>query len=105
MAWLDFWFRRFRVGGEADGKVKLLDPAMATQGAGVALWKEKRREDRVLPLAAGLARWGWQESTHHDLLGRRLAAFGVVPASPRATLSDYALAARDAQPRSQLLRR
>ena len=30
VAWLDFWFRRLRIGGEADGRVKFLDPAMAT---------------------------------------------------------------------------
>lgn len=105
VAWLDFWFRRFRVGGEADGKVKLLDPSMATQGAGIALWNEKRREDRVLPLVSGLARWGWEEANSTTLLGRKLEAFGVVPASPKATLADYAAAARDAQPRPLLLRR
>jgi hypothetical protein len=105
VGWLDFWFRRFRVGGEADGRVKLLDPAMAAQGAGAALWKEKQREDRVLPLVSGLARWGWAEATNATLLGRRLAAFGVVPASPRATLADYAAAARDARPRRRFMRR
>jgi hypothetical protein len=105
VGWLDFWFRRFRVGGEADGKVKLLDPSMATEGAGKALWNEKRREDRALPLVAGLARWGWQESNSSVLLQRKVGAFGVVPASPPATLADYAAAACDAQPRPLLLPR
>ena len=103
VAWLDFWFRRLRIGGEADGRVKFLDPAMAKQGAGMAVYREKQREDRVLPLVAGLARWGWPESSNHVLLGRRLAAFGVLPSSPPSTLADYAAAAMDAQPRPRLL--
>ena len=103
VAWLDFWFRRYRVGGEADGRVKFLDPAMAKEGAGMAVYREKQREDRVLPLVAGLARWGWAESSNPVLLGRRLAAFGVVPSSPPATPADYAAAARGAQPRRRLL--
>lgn len=104
VAWLDFWFRRFRVGGEADGKVKLLDPAMAREGAGKALWHEKRREDRALPLVAGPARWGWEEANSSPLLQRKVAAFGVVPASPLATIADYAAAAREAQPRPRFVR-
>jgi hypothetical protein len=103
VAWLDFWFRRLRIGGEADGRVKFLDPSMAKQGAGMAVYREKQREDRVLPLVAGLARWGWPESSNPALLGRRLAAFEVLPSSPRATLADYAAAARDAQPRPRAL--
>ena len=103
VAWLDFWFRRLRIGGEADGRVKFLDPTMAQQGAGMAVYREKQREDRVLPLVAGLARWGWAESSNPALLGRRLAAFGVLPSTPHATLADYAAAARDAQPRPRLL--
>jgi hypothetical protein len=99
VAFLDFFFRRFRVGGEADGLKKFLDPVLAPGGAGRAVVKEKLREDRVLPLVAGLARWGWTESTNPVLLKEKLARFGVHPASPPATIADYAAAARDAQPR------
>jgi hypothetical protein len=105
VAWLDFWFRRFRVGGEADGDAKYLDPRIATEGTGRALVKEKRREDRVLPMVDGLARWGYAEAVDHLLLQRRLAAFGVVPARRRATLADYAAAARDATPRPRFVSR
>ena len=99
VAYLDFWFRRFRVGGEADGLQKYLDPSMARSGAGRAVYDEKRREDRVLPLVDGLARWGWPEAVDPNRLRLKLAAVGVVPASPRATIADYAAAARDARPR------
>ncbi|RIX28713.1 hypothetical protein [Amnibacterium setariae] len=99
VAVLDFLFRRFRVGGEADGLQKYLDPALAPLGAGRAVVREKLREDRVLPLVAGLARWGWPEATNALLLREKLARFGVQPASPRATIADYAAAARDARPR------
>jgi hypothetical protein len=102
VAFLDFFFRRFRVGGECDGLKKFLDPAIATAGGGRAAYDEKVREDRVLPLVAGLARWGWRESTNATLLGHKLARVGVYPATPRATIADYAAAARDAQPRRAL---
>ncbi|GAA4752455.1 hypothetical protein GCM10025783_26540 [Amnibacterium soli] len=99
VAFLDFFFRRFRVGGEADGLMKYLDPALAPSGAGRAVVHEKLREDRVLPLVHGLARWGWREATNATLLRQKLARSGVHPASPRARIADYAAAARDAQPR------
>lgn len=99
VAFLDFFFRRFRVGGEADGLKKFLDPALAPAGAGRTVVNEKLREDRVLPLVAGLARWGWPEATNALLLQQKLARSGVFPASPRATIADYAAAARDATPR------
>lgn len=99
VGYLDFCFRRHGVGGEADGLKKFLDASLAPLGAGRAVVKEKLREDRVLPLVSGLARWGWAESCSPLLLRQKLAAFGVYPASPRATIADYAAAARDAQPR------
>lgn len=99
VAFLDFFFRRFRVGGEADGLTKYLDPKLATRGAARAVVAEKHREDRVLPLLAGLARWGWPESRNHVLLRQKLVASGVHPPRHRATLADYAAAARDARPR------
>ena len=99
VAFLDFFFRRFRVGGEADGLKKYLDASLALRGAGRAVVDEKLREDRVLPLVRGLARWGWREATNATLLRQKLARSGVHPPSRRATIADYAAAARDAQPR------
>ena len=105
VAALDFWFRLLRVGGESDGLKKFLDPAMAPQGAGRVAYDEKRREDRVLPLVDGLARWGWPEAVNANRLRLKLASVGVHPATPRATIADYAAAARDARPRFFVPRR
>ncbi|RIX26382.1 hypothetical protein [Amnibacterium setariae] len=95
---LDFLFAQVRVGGEADGDVKYLDPRLAPAGAGRAVVKEKRREDEVRTRVAGLARWGWAESRRPDLLRRVLQRVGVEPSVPRATLADYAALARGARP-------
>lgn len=108
VATLDFFFPLFGplgVGGESDGLKKFLDPVMAPQGAGRAVYREKRREDRALPLLSGLARWGWPEAVSAPRLRTTLGAFGVQPASPRATTADYAAAARDARPRLFVPRR
>jgi hypothetical protein len=91
---LDFWDPIRRIGGEVDGAKKYLDPALATQGAGRAVYEEKLREDRVRACIERLARWGWQESGDPLRLGPRLAAAGVLPSSPAATLADYVAAAR-----------
>lgn len=89
----DFFDPERRFVGEADGKQKLLDPALATEGAGRALWEEKRREDRLLACVTRVARWGWEESCSTTALGRVLASHGWLPSTPRATLRDYIAAA------------
>lgn len=98
-AYLDFLFPAVRVGGEADGDTKYLDPAFAPAGAGRAVVTEKRREDELRTHLHGLARWGWRESRDANLLHRVLHRVGVLTATPRATLADYAAAARSARPR------
>jgi predicted transcriptional regulator of viral defense system len=90
----DFWDPERRIAGEADGMKKFLDPALATEGAGMAVWEEKRREDRLLGCVHRLARWGYREARSVTLLGRVLAAAGWLPAAPPATLHDYIAAAR-----------
>ena len=90
----DFWDPVRRIAGEADGLKKFLDPALATQGAGMAVWQEKRREDRLLGCVHRLARWGYQEAGSTTLLGRVLAGAGWLPSVPAATLRDYIAAAR-----------
>jgi hypothetical protein len=108
VASLDFFFPFFGllgVGGESDGLKKFLDPQMAPQGAGRAVYEENRREDRALPLLSGLARWGWPEAVSAPRLRSTLAAFGVQPSFPRATAADYATAARGARPRLVVPRR
>ncbi len=97
--YLDFFFPTPRVGGEADGDSKYLDPELAPHGAGRVLLREKRREDEARTRLAGMARWGWPESRQRSLLERVLRRVGVLPARPRATLADYAASARFARPR------
>lgn len=93
---LDFLFRRLRVGGEADGAKKYLDPRLARDGAGRALYDEKLREERARAVLAGLPRWGWAQSCDPQLLRPVLARAGVRPAG--ATFADYCAAAAEWRP-------
>lgn len=93
---LDFEFPSVHVGGEADGDSKYLT---AQDGAGMAVVREKRREDEARLQLNDLARWGWAESVRPDLLIAVLGRVGVLPQLRRPTLADYAAIARDARPR------
>ena len=75
----DFWFPDQRAAGEMDGKGKYLDPEMSGGDAARVVYDEKLREDRVRALDVRFARWGWAEARSPLLLGRRLAAVGVLP--------------------------
>ena len=50
---VDFWWPRFRLVGEADGRLKY--------ATGDDLYAEKRREDRLRRLGLGVQRWGWPD--------------------------------------------
>lgn len=76
---VDFWFPKQRAAGEMDGKSKYVDPEMNGGDPAEAVYKEKVREDRVRALDVRFARWGWTEARSPLLLGRRLAAVGVLP--------------------------
>ncbi len=95
----DDWWERQRAVGEADGRVKLADPALTTEEAKAALVREKKREDRMRALAAALARWGWDESCDPHLLRPVLARIGVRPLERPPTLGDWAALARAARAR------
>ncbi|KGN40306.1 hypothetical protein N801_14825 [Knoellia aerolata DSM 18566] len=74
---VDFWWQG--VVGEFDGRMKYgvrdgADPREAAE----ALWREKKREDRLRRQAA-VARWTWRDAMHPELLARVLAAAGVRP--------------------------
>ncbi len=75
----DFWFPKERTAGEMDGKGKYVDPAMNGGDPGNVVYREKVREDRVRALDVRFARWGWVEARSTLLLGRKLAAAGVLP--------------------------
>jgi hypothetical protein len=70
---LDFWWPKYRVGGEADGKSKYTsapDPADV-------IWQEKLREFEFLDFGVRFARWGWAECRDRVRLAVRLAAAGL----------------------------
>lgn len=94
----DTWFEGVRGIGDVDGRPKYLDPRFAPRGAGVAVYEEKRREDRLRALADGFARWGYAEGRSARLLLPILAAIGVRPLARRPTLEDWARVARAAHP-------
>lgn len=50
---VDFWWPRFRLVGEADGRLKY--------ATGDDLYAEKRREDRLRALDLGVLRWAWPD--------------------------------------------
>ena len=89
----DFFDPERRIAGEADGTQKFLDPAMAKDGAGVAVWQEKKREDRLPGCVNRLARWGYVEARSTMLLSRVLSGCGRLPSRPRATVQDDIAAA------------
>lgn len=86
----DFWFPEQRVGGEVDGEQKYLE--LAKDGTAASVIRETWREDRVRSSIGGLARWGWTDAGSAPRLAESLAASGVHPPSPRATLTDYCAA-------------
>lgn len=96
---LDLYDRRRRIGTEVDGLGKYLDPRLAPAGAGMAVVKEKRREDRVRARIAGLVRFGAQEARNPSILRPKLARVGLRPAEQRPSLEDWAAEARVARPR------
>jgi len=96
---LDTFDRRRRIGTDIDGLEKYLNPALAPDGPGAAVVREKRREDRVRRGIAGLARFGYRESRSTTLLRPVLASVGLLPAERRPTLADWAAEARQARPR------
>ena len=65
---VDFWWQRFRLVAEADGRLKY--------ATGDDLYAEKRREDRLRALDLGVLRWGWSDlwGTPAERLRHRLVA-------------------------------
>lgn len=80
VARVDFWFPHASAVGEVDGRSKYVDPAMNRGDPALVVYREKVREDRIRALGPRVARWGWREAGSTTLLGRRLAAVGVLPA-------------------------
>lgn len=74
----DFWWPELKLCGEFDGFVKFgRELALSDGDAREALWKEKRREDRLRRLGNSVVRWIWDEALNSNTLARLLAAAGV----------------------------
>ncbi len=78
---VDFGFVRCRRFGEFDGLGKYLEPGLRAVDTPLdAVLEEKRREDDIRGVTGwSFARWGSMHIGTPELLGKRLAAFGVVP--------------------------
>jgi len=77
---VDFFWRRLRLIGEADGDEKyFLD---GTDRAREAVLAEKGREDDLRDLGNGVVRWGWDEAWRPGALCRKLEARGVPVGAP-----------------------
>jgi len=87
----DFYWRRQRVLGEADGYGKY--DAADVEAAKLHFIREKQREDRLRRYEGGFVRWDWGDAMQWRRLDRKLAAAGLVPVRSRepamlATLSQ-----------------
>ena len=67
---VDFLLREQRTVGEADGRIKYLDPRQ--QDGRQLLYLEKLREDDIRDLGYEMVRFGWRDATRD---GERLAAW------------------------------
>ena len=93
VARVDTWDERRRIACEADGDQKYLDPAMAPEGAGREVIKEKRREDLARLETNGFVRFGYREAADPQRLRPLVLQAGLLPEQHRPTLSDYAAVA------------
>ena len=76
----DAFWEAARLIGEFDGRVKYRVPPNATPDqASKVLWDEKRREDRLRRVVAGVARWTWREALHRERLRAVLIGHGLRP--------------------------
>ncbi len=74
----DFWWPKLRIVGEFDGQVKFGRELHASdEDAREALWREKRREDRLRRQVRGVVRWTWDVALKRDSLARLLAQSGI----------------------------
>lgn len=75
---VDFWWPKFRVIGEFDGKWKYTDPRfMRGRTPQQVLLDEKAREDDLRAAGHGFVRWDWQVAVSPTALRSRLVAAGV----------------------------
>ncbi|PFG38857.1 putative AbiEi antitoxin of type IV toxin-antitoxin system [Georgenia soli] len=78
VARVDFWWERFRLVGEFDGRGKYVpgdaDPRLDTSEI---VYREKLREDRLRRLVSAVVRWGWAEVWNRELFAGTMARAGL----------------------------
>jgi hypothetical protein len=78
IGWSDFFWRDLSLAGEADGKVKYLDPeTRGNKSADQVVFEEKVREDRMRATGAGLTRWPWSIGVNPAALRAHLIHAGI----------------------------
>ena len=75
----DFYWRRQRVVGEFDGRIKYGRKFEGQGSAEDRLWQEKLREDRLRALGLRVVRWVWDDALGGEPLVRALGRAGIVP--------------------------
>jgi len=80
---VDFWWPAVRLVGEFDGRVKYrVDGIGDVRPLEERLWAEKRREDRLRAVVAGVVRWTWDDAWDIDRFAALLARAGLTPTTP-----------------------
>ena len=69
---VDFAWPSLRVIGEFDGRVKYGRLLEADEDGGDAVFREKRREDRLRELGWEVVRWVWGDLAHPEVVAERL---------------------------------
>ena len=69
---VDFAWPSLRIIGEFDGRVKYGRLLEADEDAGDAVFREKRREDRLRELGWQVVRWAWADLAHPEVIAERL---------------------------------
>lgn len=73
----DFFWRKVGIAGEFDGKVKYMRQEYTHGDPVDVLWREKRREDRLRRMVAGVLRITWDDVARPARLERLLLDAGV----------------------------
>ena len=74
----DFAWRGGEVIGEADGRIKYVDPALrAGRSADAVVFEEKRREDAIREVRRAVLRFTWDDAWTGHRLEQALLAAGV----------------------------
>jgi hypothetical protein len=89
---VDFCWRRQRVVGEFDGRLKYrVTPEADADLAGEVVWQEKLREDRLRDMGMEVVRWTWDDLERPAVLAARVRRAIARATSPAWSRPDRAL--------------